>query len=155
MLTVSCILKPKIQVRQFETSDLENVLAIELDSFGDEAWSKSLFLEYFRKYPDLFFIARLGRRTVGYSITCAGLRSAELLSIAVLPRDRRQGVARILLDHTVAALRAGRVSTWWLMVDVANASAIRFYETYGFIQTKRVKRYYSAGRDAWRMRLSL
>jgi ribosomal-protein-alanine N-acetyltransferase len=142
-------------VRQFEASDLEDVLAIEHDSFGGEAWSQSLFLDYFRKYPDLFFIVRLGRRTVGYSITCAGLRSAELVSIAVLPRDRRQGIARALLDHTVTALRAGRVKTWWLMVEVANASAIRFYETYGFIQTKRIKRYYSAGRDAWRMRLLL
>ncbi len=154
-MTVSCILKSSVRVREFEAGDLEDVLAIELDSFGGEAWDKRLFLEYFRKYPDLFSVARLGRRTVGYSITCAGLRSAELVSIAVLGRDRRQGVAQALLDHTAAELRTGRVKTWWLMVDVANASAIRFYETYGFVQTKRVKRYYSAGRDAWRMRLSL
>jgi len=41
------------------------------------------------------------------------------------------------------------------MVDVSNTSAIRFYEKYGFVETKRVKKYYSAGRDGWRMRLSL
>jgi len=154
-LTVSCILKASVRVREFEAGDLEDVLGIEVDSFVAEAWDKRLFLEYFRKYPDLFFVARLGRRTVGYSIACAGLRSAELVSIAVLARHRRQGVAQALLDHTAATLRAGRVKTWWLMVDVSNTSAIRFYEKYGFVETKRVKKYYSAGRDGWRMRLSL
>lgn len=142
-------------MRRFEAGDLEDVLAIELDSFGAEAWDKRLFLEYFRKYPELFFVAGLGRRTVGYSIACGGLRSAELVSIAVLARNRRQGVAKALVDRTAAELRARRVTTWWLMVDVGNASAIRFYETYGFVQTKRVKKYYSAGRDGWRMRLAL
>ncbi|HYL76860.1 MAG TPA: GNAT family N-acetyltransferase [Bryobacteraceae bacterium] len=142
-------------MRQFEAGDLEDVLAIERDSFGPEAWDKRLFLDYFRKYPELFFVARVGRRTVGYSITCAGLRSAELVSIAVLAGDRRQGVARALLGHTATELCDRRVKTWWLMVDVANLPAIRFYEAYGFVQAKRVKQYYSAGRDAWRMRLAL
>jgi ribosomal protein S18 acetylase RimI-like enzyme len=42
-----------------------------------------------------------------------------------------------------------------LMVSTANAPALRFYRQYGFIRTRLVKRYYGAGRDAWRMRLNL
>jgi [ribosomal protein S18]-alanine N-acetyltransferase len=142
-----------IRVRRFESGDLEDILAIERESFGTDAWSKTLFAGYFRKYPELFLVARVGRKTVGYSITCAGVRTAELVSIAVEPSARGHGVARALLDYSLAGLRKDRVKSWWLMVEVDNVAAIKFYERYGFISTKRVKRYYGAGRDAWRMRL--
>jgi len=132
-----------------------DILAIERESFGSDAWSKRLFLEYFREYPELFLIVKLGSQTAGYSITCAGGRSAELASIAVYPRDRRRGVGQGLLDFTLAQLRARRVETWWLMVDTMNESGRGFYERYGFVRTKIVKRYYGAGRDAWRMRFAV
>jgi len=45
MLTVSCILKASVRVREFEAGDLEDVLGIEVDSFVAEAWDKRLFLE--------------------------------------------------------------------------------------------------------------
>ncbi len=40
------------------------------------------------------------------------------------------------------------------MVSTANAPALRFYRQYGFVRTRLVKRYYGAGRDAWRMCLT-
>ena len=91
----------------------------------------------------------------GYSITCAGSRNAELVSIAVDPRDRSRGVGQALLDRTLAELRQRRVKTWWLMVWTTNEPGIRFYEKYGFTRVKIVKRYYGAHRDAWRMRFKL
>lgn len=142
-------------MRRFELADLDEVLAIEQDSFGPDAWDKKLFREYHRIHPDLFLAAKIGRRIAGYIITCAGARSAELASIAVRPRDRRRGVAQAMLHWTLAELRSKGVKTWWLMVEVDNQPAIRFYEQNGFVRTKRVKRYYGAGRDAWRMRRAL
>jgi ribosomal-protein-alanine N-acetyltransferase len=144
-----------MQVRQFQIGDIDDILAIERESFGRDAWSKKLFMEYFRQYPELFLIVKLGGRTAGYSITCAGSRSAELASIAVDPRHRRRGVGQALLDFTLAELRARRVKTWWLMVDTMNESGRGFYERYGFVRTKIVKSYYGRGRDAWRMRLAV
>ncbi len=40
------------------------------------------------------------------------------------------------------------------MVSTTNAPALRFYRQYGFVRTRLVKRYYGAGRDAWRMCLN-
>jgi ribosomal-protein-alanine N-acetyltransferase len=148
-------LKPKIEVREFQSSDLDRILAIEQASFGSDAWDKKLFFAYHRKCADLFLIASAGRRVAGYSITCAGLRNAELVSIAVDPPDRRNGVAQALLDKTLAGLRSRRVKTCWLMVETGNNPAIRFYEKHGFTRAKIVKRYYGAGRDAWRMQSKL
>ncbi len=142
-------------MREFELSDLDHILAIEQASFTNDAWDRKIFLAYYRKCGDLFLIAKAGRRVAGYSITCAGSRNAELVSIAVDPRDRRRRVAKTLLDRTLTDLRARRVKTWWLMVGTANQPAIRFYEKYGFTHVKVVKRYYGAGRDARRMQFKL
>jgi ribosomal-protein-alanine N-acetyltransferase len=143
------------RVRKFELADLDRVLEIEQASFGQDAWDQKLFLAYHRKFADLFLIAAVGRRIAGYIITCAGFRNAELASIAVDRRHRRHGVGQAMLDHTLAKLRESRIKTWWLMVSVDNHAGIHFYNKYGFERTKRVRRYYGAGRDAWRMRYSL
>lgn len=148
-------MKPSIAVEPFEAGDLDGVLAIERASFAGDAWPKKLFVDYFRECPELFLVARRGKKLAGYIITCVGSRNAELVSIAVDPEARRRGVARALLDYTKAQLKSCRIKTWWLMVDLANESAIAFYEQYGFATIRRVKRYYGAGRDAWRMRLTL
>jgi ribosomal-protein-alanine N-acetyltransferase len=140
------------RIRKFEIADLDRILAIEQVSFGNDAWDEKLFRAFYRKRADLFLIARVGRRTAGYSITCAGSRNAELASIAVDPRDRRHGVAETLLDHTLRQLRLLHIKNWWLMVGVENEAAIRFYEKYGFERQKIVKGYYGRGRNAWRMR---
>jgi len=144
-----------LRVRQFKVSDLERVLAIEQAAFLEDAWNEKLFLAYHRRCQELFFVAMERRRIVGYIITCAGSRNAELASIAVDPRDRRQGVGYALVEHTIAELRTRRVKTWWLMVEVTNEAAIRFYQRYGFERGKRVKRYYGPGRDGWRMHLEI
>ncbi len=139
-----------IDVRAFERRSLNRIVEIERASFGEDAWPAEAFVEYWRESPELFLAARLGRRIVGYSITRTNWRGAELESIAVDPRYRGRGVAQALLDATVARMTA---PTLRLMVSTTNAPAIRFYRQYGFVRTRLVKRYYGAGRDAWRMRL--
>ena len=145
----------RVEIVPFHSSDLDRILEIEQSSFGPDAWDRDLFLEYFRRCPDLFLVARRDRRIAGYIITCVGSRNTELVSIAVDPQDRLRGLGRAMLDETLAQLRSRRVSGWWLMVATDNEPAIHFYENYGFVRTRRSKRYYGAGRDAWRMRFSL
>jgi len=110
-------------------------------------------LAYWRETPELFLVARHGRRLAGYSITRIDWRGAEVDSIAVDPRYRGRGVAKALLDTTLTVLRAKNCGALRLMVSTVNAPAFRFYRQYGFVRTRRVKDYYGAGRDAWRMRL--
>ena len=145
----------RIELRPFEPADLDRILEIEKASFGRDAWDRDLFLEYFHRCPDLFLVARRGRRIAGYIITCTRLKDAELVSIAVDPGDRLRGLGRALLNETLAHLRSRRLSSWWLMVATSNEPAIHFYNNYGFVRKRRTKGYYGAGRDAWRMKLSL
>ena len=146
----------RVELFPFQVRDIEQILEIEHASFGRDAWDRDLFLEYFRRSPDLFLVARSARRIVGYIITCTTRNQAELLSIAVDPRHRRRGLGRIMLDETLRRLRSIRkTNTWWLMVATTNEEAIHFYENYGFVRKRRTKGYYGSGRDAWRMKLNL
>ena len=143
----------RIDVRPFERRDLKRIVEIERASFGKDAWpAEAVPRVLARESRTLFLIARQGRRIAGYSITRTNWRGAELESIAVDPRYRGRGVAQALLDVTVARL-ARQAGVLRLMVSTTNAPALRFYRQYGFVRTRLVKRYYGAGRDAWRMRL--
>lgn len=144
-----------VELRRAQYRDLDRILEIEQASFGPDAWDRELFLEYFRRCPDLFLVARSARRIGGYIITCTDTKSTELVSIAVDPRHRLRGLGRAMLDETLGQLRSRRVKTWWLMVATSNEPAIRFYECYGFVRTRQSKRYYGAGRDAWQMKLNI
>jgi ribosomal-protein-alanine N-acetyltransferase len=144
-----------VAVRRFERRDLKRVVDIEQASFGKDAWPDEWFVDYWKASPEHFLVARQGRRIAGYSITRTNWRGAELESIAVDPRHRGRGVAQALLGATITGLRSQSTGSLRLMVSTANAPALRFYRQYGFVRTRLVKRYYGAGRDAWRMGLKL
>lgn len=141
----------RIEIRQFRKSDLTRLLQIENLCFPSEAWDRQLFLEYFARYPNLFLVAKFGRRIAGYAITCAGRERAELASIAVDPAFRAHGVGAALIKYTAVELQRRQVRHWCLMVRITNESAIRFYRRFGFVRTRTVRGYYEAGGDAWRM----
>ena len=148
---------PGIQIQAFKPHQVGRIVAIERASFARDAWDRELLLEYFRNAPELFLIAKSSGRIAGYilTVTTPRLRTAELVSIAVDPRVRRTGTATALIDATRSKLRARRIATWWLMVGIENEPAIHLYNRHGFRRVRRVKNYYGAGRDAWRMRLSI
>src|SRR6202034_256859 len=119
----------------------ERIVAIERVSFGKDAWPAELFLEYWRASPELFLIARLGRKIAGYSITRTDWRGAELESIAVDPGYRGRGVAQVLLNATIARLGSRGAGALRLMVSTENEPALRFYRQFGFIRVRKVLRY--------------
>lgn len=103
----------------------------------------------------------VGERS-GAIVACAVLQmaaaDAELLSMAVLPAMRRQGIGRRVLDELVARAIAYKAESVWLEVRVSNGAAIALYNSAGFVEMGRRKNYYQSqdGReDAIMMRLAL
>lgn len=144
-----------LSIRLLRLSDLDRILEIERASFGDDAYDRNLFAEYFHKCGDLFLVAVHGRTVCGYMVTCAGGKSAsgraELVSVAVDPKLRGHGIASALMDSTLRRLRRRGIARLGLCVKVSNHSAIAFYEGYGFTRSRVVRQYYEDGADAWRM----
>ena len=137
----------RFAVRTFRASDLERILEIEHAAFGNDAYDRNLFAEFFHKCGDLFLIGERRLRVCGYIVTCIRGDRADLVSIAVDPAARGQGAGSALLVSTLRRLRRRKIARWSLMVRLTNAPARAFYEKYGFRKCRTVRRYYEDGED--------
>jgi [ribosomal protein S18]-alanine N-acetyltransferase len=138
-------------IRPIRQRDLDGILEVERACFGGDAYDRKLFAEYSRGCGNLFLVAESAGRICGYSLTCARGGRAELVSIAVDPAARRDGVASALLCSTLRRLRRRKVERLSLMVRVTNVAARRFYEKFEFTKVRIVRGYYEDGADACRM----
>jgi ribosomal-protein-alanine N-acetyltransferase len=136
-----------IEIRRCRLSDLDRILKIENASFGEDAYDRNLFAEFFDICRNLFLVAVQGSRTCGYMITCIRGDRAEVVSIAVDPRFRGRGVASALMDSTLRRLKRRKAARLVLMVKVSNAPARQFYMKYGFQKKRLVRKYYEDGAD--------
>ncbi|HUB44190.1 MAG TPA: ribosomal protein S18-alanine N-acetyltransferase [Acetobacteraceae bacterium] len=83
------------------------------------------------------------------------MNEAEVLTLAVAPEARRQGIARALLAAAMATAKRQDACEMFLEVAVGNASAQALYKRAGFTEAGRRPRYYADGGDALVLRAPL
>ena len=116
------------------------------DAWGEDAISLQLAL------PGVFgFLDGRG----GMLIARVAAQDAEVLTLAVQPCARRQGIARALLRVAIAEARARGASALFLEVATANAAARALYRQAGLEQVGQRRRYYADGSDAIVLRMKL
>ncbi len=71
---------------------------------------------------------------------------AEILSIGVDPRHRKNGIGRTLMEEIIRKLHAERTSSLFLEVDAVNTSAVNMYRNMKFREVGERPSYY--GNDA-------
>src|ERR1035441_7793432 len=103
------------RVRRLRIADLSRIMEIEHASFGDEAYDRNLFADFFRKCGDLFLVAEHDRKVWGYMIACTRGQRAELVSIAVDPAARGRGVGSAMMESTLRRLRRRGIKRIGLM----------------------------------------
>jgi ribosomal-protein-alanine N-acetyltransferase len=91
----------------------------------------------------------------GMAIARVAADEAELLTLAVLPESRRQGLARALLDEAERHAAAHGAAAMFLEVATRNTAAQALYAAAGYHQAGRRRRYYADGDDALVLRKSL
>jgi [ribosomal protein S18]-alanine N-acetyltransferase len=140
-----------IAIRAFSYTDLPQVLAIERRAFTSP-WSLSMFVLELSKPSGIYLAAVRGTEIIGYVICARYVEAYHVMTLAVAPEHRREGIASILLDAVIA--RAGEDANYTLEVRVSNTGAIALYERYGFRAVGTRPRYYADnGEDAmimWR-----
>lgn len=137
--------------------DLDALVALEAEAFGDEAWSEeSVAAELTGIGTTRHVIVSVdGERLVGYAALMYVDQVADVQRVVVGPGDRRRGIAahllRLLLDGT-ASRGCKQVL---LEVGADNVAALGLYANFGFAEVSRRPRYYGGDVDAVVLALQL
>jgi ribosomal-protein-alanine N-acetyltransferase len=116
------------------------------EAWGDDAISLQLALPGSFGLIDERGGMLLGRITID---------EAEVLTLAVAPSARRQGIATGLLQATRVRVRTYGGNAIFLEVAIGNAAALALYRREGFIEVGRRRHYYSDSSDALVLRMNL
>jgi [ribosomal protein S18]-alanine N-acetyltransferase len=146
------------KLRKFTPNDLQSVMQINRETLP-ENYSDYFFMDLFERFPETFIVAEEGGKIAGY-IMCrievglsnfglGGLiRKGHVVSIAVLPRYRRKGIAQALLNMAMDGMRFYKGKQCYLEVRVTNDAGVALYKKLGFEVSRTVHGYYSDGEDA-------
>jgi ribosomal-protein-alanine N-acetyltransferase len=99
--------------------------------------------------------AMSGRTMIGFVLSRMAAGEAEILSIAIAPRQRGSRLARPLLDLHLRRLAGLGTRAVFLEVDEHNAPARALYRRAGFYDVGRRKSYYQTGASALVLRRDL
>jgi ribosomal-protein-alanine N-acetyltransferase len=153
---MNAILKLEHNIRRMRDADIPAVLLVEKDSY-EFPWSAGNFVDSIHAGYSAW-VYEIGGEIIGHAVLMIALDEAHLLNITIAPAWRRQGLGRVLLQHSLDAAREQQVRTLFLEVRPSNRPAIELYEKSGFEAFALRKGYYPAqqGReDALVMRTQL
>ena len=138
-----------LTIRPVQPEDVDALARLEEAAFRDW-WPRDMLAHELTHPRALQFIATRGEAEtpVGYAAFRHAAGEAELLRLAVLPEERRRGIARALVAEGFIRLRRADVQICFLEVRMDNTPAIVLYENLGFTRTGRRKAYYQDGADA-------
>jgi ribosomal-protein-alanine N-acetyltransferase len=148
-------------IRKFTPDDLQTVMKINRDALP-ENYTDYFFIDLHERFPETFIIAEQEHEIVGYimcrievglsSLGLGGLtRKGHVVSIAVLPKGRRKGVATALINRAIEGMRFYKARQCYLEVRVTNDGGVRLYKKLGFEISRTANGYYSDGEDAYVM----
>lgn len=122
------------------------VVAMEKECFHDP-WSEKSIASELSNPLSLWLVAVENGTVAGYVGSQSVMGEADMMNIAVLPSQRRRGIAQGLVDALVAALAAKEVHSLALEVRASNEPAKALYEKLGFSQVGRRPNYYRNPRE--------
>ncbi|MBD3262945.1 ribosomal-protein-alanine N-acetyltransferase [Candidatus Woesearchaeota archaeon] len=137
----------EVKIRPFELDDMEELLDIEVSNFPKDAYNKAHFLMWYTTLPETFLVAEL-KKVVGYILISKENEHAQLISVAVLPGYKRQGIGSKLLHAGIEAVKKQTAKKVEAESRVSNKIAHKFFAKHKFKKIKTVKHYYEDGEDA-------
>jgi ribosomal-protein-alanine N-acetyltransferase len=133
--------------------DLEQVAEIEKRSI-QPPWTRAAFAAEINKPTGRFWVLtddETDSRVVAYAVFNFPADQAHLVTFAVHPDFRRQGLGVYLIRRLIAyVMRKGGTSVV-LEVRKGNAAAVQLYQSLGFVVIHTVPKFYPDGEDAFSM----
>jgi ribosomal-protein-alanine N-acetyltransferase len=145
-------------VRRANAADILQVMQINLETLP-ENYPEFFFRDLLNKFPECFIVAETEGKLIGY-IMCrmeggisnfgiSWVRKGHIVSVTVLPKYRRRGVATELINRAITAMaECYDAKEVILEVRVSNIAAIAIYDKLKFSKIRIIKSYYRDGEDA-------
>ena len=135
-------------VERVRDADIATIAEIERRSFSDP-WSERSFRDVLA-HSGMFFACARGdvndgpaaSRVLGYVVAWFAGGQGEIANLAVDPDARGRGIGSILLDAALDKARRQRTDEVFLEVRSSNLRARQLYESRGFAEVGRRRRYY-------------
>jgi len=140
----------EVGVRAVGAFDLGRLSRLHKACFAD-GWSRSDLAHLLAMPRGFGLIARRQEpgfagldaiRGVGFALCRTTADECELLSLGVVPAQRRNGVARLLLEAAMQRCRNAGAKRMFLEVAIDNDKAKRLYEDRGFVVVGTRSNYY-------------
>jgi ribosomal-protein-alanine N-acetyltransferase len=137
-----CSAKNNLQIRQVGPESAEALVAIHAEGFANY-WNISDFNDFFSIPCTLAWLAETPE---GEPVAMMVLRiveeQADVITIAVTPQWRNQGLAHALMIKSIERAKQLGAKALFLDVEDGNIPALRLYEGLGFSHINRRKLYY-------------
>jgi ribosomal-protein-alanine N-acetyltransferase len=146
-----------VTLRPMRWWDVDGVMDLERDLFGDESWTIAMFWSELAEPESRFYVvAQAGDEIIGYAGLCAYPEESFVQTIAVR-RDRQgDGIGARMLSALIDEAHRRDEPMVGLEVRADNEVAQRLYARFGFEQIGLRKGYYQpSGTDAVLMVLNL
>jgi len=147
-------MQSNLTIRAMTEADLEEVLAIENESFS-HPWNRDHFLDELKSVHAFPLVATdPEERLIGYICPRLLLDEGHILNLAVLPKFRGQKAGQLLVERVLDDCHVGGGAVVSLEVRSSNKAAIGLYRQLGFVETGRRRNYYDNREDAILMEYS-
>jgi ribosomal-protein-alanine N-acetyltransferase len=146
-----------VRLRTATLQDLEEMTRIERSSFGAQSYRKKLIEKLLTDKEFHNVIAEVDDKKVGYATFSEDERRkrARLVTIAVVPEYRNQGLAKAMLAFLEGEMQKSRLRISSLEVGISNDPATKLYLSVGYRIEGTVPDYYGKGKDAFYMEKSI
>lgn len=134
-------------------SDLNDVLAIEKDSFEDP-WQEVDFLRWLRSKDNVGNVAAVqcpsspsAQHVLGFFLYTRHPDHLSLVNLAVAPAWRRRGIGGRMVFHLSSKLKASRRERIITVVRESNLASQQFLRSLGFKATSVLRRHFPDTRE--------
>ena len=133
----------QIYITKMTQEDIEAVVNIEAEAYGEHHWSKSSFYDEMNNNLAKYYVAKTSTgELVGYAGAWHILDEAHITTIAVKKDYMRKHIGEAIIVKIIEDCYEAKVKYLTLEVRVSNEAAIGLYSKYGFSSLGTRKGYY-------------
>ena len=133
----------KIHILKMTVDDIENVVQIEAEAYGEHHWSKSSFYDEMQNNLAKYYVAKTENgELVGYAGVWHIIDEGHITTIAVKKSHLRKHIGEAIIVKILVDCYLAKIKYLTLEVRASNQPAINLYNKYGFNSLGTRKGYY-------------